>query len=142
MVDQAGAPWVCPHVLCYRCGDWGGRPSLLGSRGQGEEDAAYRGLDLGRGHEPKALRSSATEQPGLSVQDKEWPCPPVPTSVSSLPTWSPHAISKQQLGGRRKGKWRRREVGLSGPQVVFLSLTVGLTVPLGSCLLSRGSGPV
>lgn len=68
MVDQAGAPWVCPRVLHYRRGDWGGRPSLLGICGQGEEDAAYRGLDLGQGHEPKALRSSATEQPGLSVQ--------------------------------------------------------------------------
>ena len=32
-------------------------------------------------------------------------------------------------------------MGLSGPQVGFLSLTGRLAVPLGSCLVSRGCDP-
>lgn len=69
----------------------GWRPSLPGSCGQGEAAAAYRGPDKVPGHEPQALRSSAAEQPGLSIQCKERPCPPqqlcqpTPPSVSSLP---------------------------------------------------------
>lgn len=77
MVDQDGAPWSV-HVL-WSCAigieHWYVRPSLLGSYGQGE-DAAYRGPNKGPGHEPQALRSSVTEQPGLSVQCEEQPCQP------------------------------------------------------------------
>lgn len=120
-----------PLGPCYRQRSGGSRPGLLGSHGQ-RRGAAYPRL----GPQAQALRSSAPGLPGSSVQDKERPCLPVPlhpTCVSSLPTRSPHAISKQQLGGRRKGK-RRREVSLSGPQLVFLSLAVRRAVLLGSFL--------
>lgn len=60
------------------------------------------------------------------------PCPPEgPVQLTS---------SNQEEG--EKGKGRRREVGPSGPQMVFLSLTVGLAVPLGFCLVYRGCGPL
>lgn len=55
---------------------WDGMPSLLGSYGQGEENVACGAPDKGLSHEPQALRTSATEQPALSVQCKEQPCPP------------------------------------------------------------------
>lgn len=80
--------WSCATGMEH----WGVRLSLLGIYGQREEDAAYRGPDKGPGHEPQAPRCSVTEQPGLSVQCKERPCPPpqlwqpIPSSVSSLPT--------------------------------------------------------